>query len=81
MGDRTIPIGDGIIKEYGNGVMKLQYKEDIYLGHPGGTLKYQSFMFCNPEKKTTISLLINSSGRYFNNLFFQDLIPVILDEL
>jgi len=80
-GSMTIPIGNGIISEYGNGIMKLHYNEQEYVGHHGGSLKYQSFVFYNTEKNISISILTNCSGRYFNNVFFQELIPAILDEL
>lgn len=81
MGAMTIPMGDGIVSEYGNGIMKLSYKGQEYIGHFGGTLKYQSMVLYNSEKNSTVSLVTNCSGRYFNNIFFQELIPAILDEL
>ncbi len=81
MTDSIIPIGTGSLKEYGNGLMKLEYKNDIYIGHIGGTLKYQSFVFFNPEKNITISIITNCSGQHYNNVFFQEIIPSILDEL
>ena len=77
----TIPIGSGVIYKYGYGVMKLTYNDQEYVGHPGGTLKYQSFVFYNAKKDISISVVSNCSGRYFNNIFFQELIPAILDEL
>lgn len=77
----TIPIGNGLISEYGYGIMKLTYNEEVYIGHFGGTLKYQSFVFYNPEKNISVSIATNCSGRYYNNVFFQELIPAILDEL
>jgi len=77
----TIPIGNGIISEYGYGIMKLTYNKQKYIGHFGSTLKYQSMVFYNPEKNISISIVTNCSGRYFNNVFFQELIPAILDEL
>jgi D-alanyl-D-alanine carboxypeptidase len=81
MGIMTIPIGSGKISEYGNGIMKLIYKEQEYIGHFGSTLKYQSMALYNSEKDISISLITNCSGKHFNNVFFQELIPVILDEL
>lgn len=81
MESMTIPIGNGIISEYGNGIMKLTYNGDEYIGHFGGTLKYQSMVFYNLKKNISISVATNCSGRHFNNVFFQELIPAILDEL
>ncbi len=77
----TIPIGKGIISEYGYGIMKLTYNEQEYIGHFGSTLKYQSMVMYNPKRNISISIATNCSGRYFNNVFFQELIPAILDEL
>jgi CubicO group peptidase (beta-lactamase class C family) len=77
----TIPIGNGIISEYGYGIMKLTYNKQEYIGHFGSTLKYQSMVFFNPKKNISISIATNCSGRYFNNVFFQELIPAVLDEL
>ncbi len=81
MDPMTIPIGNGIISEYGYGIMKLTYKKQKYIGHFGSTLKYQSMVLYNSEKNISISILTNCSGKYFNNVFFQELIPAILDEL
>lgn len=81
MGSMTIPIGSGSFNEYGNGLMKLSYKGRTYIGHSGGTLKYQSFAFFNPETNVTISILTNCSGRHYNNVFFQEIVPAVLDEL
>lgn len=81
MGTMTIPIGSGKISEYGNGIMKLIYKEQEYIGHFGSTLKYQSLALYNSDKNISISIATNCSGKHFNNVFFQELIPVILDEL
>ncbi len=77
----TIPIGSGKISEYGNGIMKLTYNGQEYIGHFGSTLKYQSVVFYNSEKKTSMSIVTNCSGRHFNRIFLQELIPTILDEL
>ncbi len=52
-----------------------------YIGHFGSTLKYQSMVIYNPEKNISISIVTNCSGKYFNNVFFQELIPARLDEL
>ncbi len=81
MESMTIPIGSGKIYEYGNGIMKLIYNGQEYIGHFGGTLKYQSMTFYNSEKDISISIATNCSGKNFNNVFFQELIPAILDEL
>lgn len=77
----TIPIGEGMISEYGNGIMKLSYNGQEYIGHFGSSLKYQSICFYNREKNISMSIATNCSGTYFNNIFFQELIPAILDEL
>jgi len=45
MAPMEIPIGEGKISGYGYGLMKLEYGEKVFLGHSGGTLKYQSFSF------------------------------------
>lgn len=75
----AIPIGAGSIGEYGNGLMKLQYHGQEYIGHYGDTLKYQSFVFFNEKTQTSISVTTNCSGQYYNNIFFQELIPKIID--
>lgn len=77
----TIPVGSGLISEYGNGIMKLKYNGQEYIGHFGSTLKYQSMVLYNSEKNISISVVTNCSGKHFNNVFFQELIPAILDEL
>ncbi|MBS9461349.1 beta-lactamase family protein [Flagellimonas sp. 389] len=77
----TIPIGEGNISEYGNGIMKLNYNGKEYLGHAGGTLKYQSFMFHDPKDGVSVSVVTNCSGKYYNTVFFQEIIPTILDAL
>jgi D-alanyl-D-alanine carboxypeptidase len=81
MAPMDIPIGKGKIYGYGNGIMKLEYGEKTFIGHSGGTLKYQSFLFYDEQNDTTVVVLTNSSGRYYNNVFFQELIPAILDRL
>jgi CubicO group peptidase (beta-lactamase class C family) len=77
----SIPIGSGEISEYGNGIMKLTYEGQEYVGHFGSTLKYQSMVFYNSANNISISVVTNCSGPYFNKVFFQELIPAILDEL
>jgi CubicO group peptidase (beta-lactamase class C family) len=77
----TIPIGNGIISAYGNGIMRLSYGGEAFIGHFGSTLKYQSMVFFNTKKNISISMVTNCSGRYYNNVFFQELIPAILDDL
>ncbi len=81
MDPMILPIGNGIISESGNGIMKLTYNGQEYIGHFGSTLKYQSMVFYNTKKNISISIVTNCSGRHFNNVFFQELIPAILDEL
>ncbi len=81
MQQMSIPVGAGIISAYGNGIMKLSYNGKVYIGHSGGTLKYQSFVFFNEDDDIAVSITTNCSGRYYNNIFFQELIPAILGEL
>ena len=76
-----LPIGSGKVSSYGAGIMHLQHERKSYIGHIGGTLKYQSFAFFNSEDETIVIVMTNSSGRHYNNAFFQELIPSILDEL
>lgn len=76
-----VPIGSAKVSSYGAGIMHLQHERKSYIGHMGGTLKYQSFAFFNSEDETIVVVMTNSSGRHFNNAFFQELIPTILDEL
>ena len=77
----TLPFGSGKVSEYANGIMKLKYYEQEYIGHHGSSIKYQSMVLYNAKKNISISVVTNCSGRYFNNVFFQELIPAILDEL
>ena len=81
MGEMTIPIGKGQIAFYGHGLMKLVYKNKAYIGHMGSTLQYQSFVFVHEKEGTSISLFTNCSGPYFNQVFFQEIVPAILDKL
>ena len=80
MQSMTLPIGSGRIAEYGNGIMKLMFNGQEFVGHFGSTLKYQSMVLYNSKSDTSISVVTNCSGRYFNNVFFQELIPAILSE-
>lgn len=77
----AIPVGEGAISQYGNGIMQLKYDGKTYMGHFGGTLQYQSFLFYNQTDNVTISMVTNCSGSYYNNVFFQGMIPEILDKL
>jgi D-alanyl-D-alanine carboxypeptidase len=74
-----ISIGSGNITSYGAGLMRLIFKNKSYIGHMGGTLKYQSFAFFNPDNKSVIIMMTNSSGRHYNNAFFQALVPNVID--
>jgi D-alanyl-D-alanine carboxypeptidase len=74
----TIPVGEGRIHQYGYGLMKLDYQGQQWVGHAGGTLKYQSFVFHQPETQTSVSLLTNCSGQYYNRVFYKELLPIIL---
>jgi len=77
----AIPMGKGEISRYGSGLMQLTFNDDFFIGHSGGTLKYQSFLFFNPKNQTIIIALTNSSGKHYNNVFVQKLIPAILDKM
>ncbi|MEO1416473.1 MAG: serine hydrolase domain-containing protein [Bacteroidota bacterium] len=81
MGEMTIPIGKGQIASYGHGLMKLVYKNKAYIGHMGSTLQYQSFVFVHEKEEIRISLFTNCSGPYFNRIFFQEIVPAVLDKL
>ena len=37
MTEALMPIGKGIVSQYGNGIMKLIYNKEEYIGHFGGT--------------------------------------------
>lgn len=76
-----IPIGEGAISDYGNGIMKLNFKGKEYIGHSGGTLQYQSFAFHNLKENISIVLVTNCSGKYYNRAFFQEMIPSLLKQL
>jgi CubicO group peptidase (beta-lactamase class C family) len=76
-----IPIGKGEISRYGSGLMRLTFADDFFIGHSGGTLKYQSFLFFNPQDSQIIIAITNSSGKHYNNSFTQLLIPRVLDRL
>jgi D-alanyl-D-alanine carboxypeptidase len=75
----TIPVGEGSILQYGYGLMKLDYQGQPWIGHAGGTLKYQSFVFYQPETQTSVSLLTNCSGQYYNRVFYNKLLPLVLE--
>jgi len=74
----TIPIGKGTIDGYGSGLMRLTFEGKVWIGHSGGTLKYQSFLFYNPQDSQIIIALTNSSGKHYNNSFVQRLVPTLL---
>ncbi len=77
----TIPIGDhGVIDYYGFGLMQLTYKGNTWLGHSGGTLKYQSFIFMQPNTSIIVIALTNGSGQHYNNTFVQSIVPAILED-
>jgi D-alanyl-D-alanine carboxypeptidase len=70
MGDRPLRYGDVIIDRYGLGLMQFQLGDRIFVGHPGGTLKYQSFVFIEPATGTTLVLLTNGAGQHYTKVFF-----------
>lgn len=80
MGSFNVPMGDGTISQYGYGIMKLNYKGHEYIGHFGGTLSYQSCILFNEEEEISIAISTNCAGKYYSNVFFQEIIPTILDE-
>lgn len=77
----NIPLGAGMANNYGLGVMKVIFNNQEYIGHMGGTLKYQSFLFYNKANGVSISIITNCSGKHYNNAFFQEMIPTILQRL
>jgi len=66
--------GDVTIDQYGLGVMKFEWKGHTFIGHPGGTLKYQCFAFIDPATNSQIILLSNGSGRNFNKAFLFEIL-------
>jgi CubicO group peptidase (beta-lactamase class C family) len=61
--------------------MQLTFADDFFIGHSGGTLKYQSFLFYNPKTQTVIIALTNSSGKHYNNAFVQKVLSAILHKM
>ncbi|MEO1023231.1 MAG: serine hydrolase domain-containing protein [Bacteroidota bacterium] len=67
------------ITRYGLGLMQLSVNGTLFLGHSGGTLKYQSFLFANPELDASIALITNGSGPFYNGVFFGEIVPSLLE--
>jgi D-alanyl-D-alanine carboxypeptidase len=76
-----IPVGKGKLHKYGLGIMQLEFGKDNYIGHSGGTLKYQSFLFYRPEDNLIITAITNCSGQHYNKTFVQEIIPAILKRI
>jgi CubicO group peptidase (beta-lactamase class C family) len=74
MGDRPLRYGDVTIDRYGLGLMQFQLGDRTFVGHPGGTLKYQSFVFIEPATGTTIILLTNGAGQHYTKVFFSSIL-------
>lgn len=81
MSPKTIPIGSGIIAHYGKGLMRLTYRDSEWIGHMGGSIKYQSFAFYHTASQTIVVMMTNASGRHYNNAFFQKMVPAVLDNV
>ena len=74
MGERPLRYGDVTIDRYGLGLMQFQLGDRTFVGHPGGTLKYQSFVFIEPATGTTIILLTNGAGQHYTKVFFSKIL-------
>ncbi|WP_254082778.1 serine hydrolase domain-containing protein [Dawidia cretensis] len=74
MGDRSLRYGEVTIDRYGLGLTQFQLGDRIFIGHPGGTLKYQSFAFIEPATGTTFILLTNGAGPYYTKAFFSSIL-------
>ncbi|MEO5911250.1 MAG: serine hydrolase domain-containing protein [Pelobium sp.] len=68
------------IADYGLGLMKYETAGRTFIGHPGSSLKYQSFAFIDPATDTEIILLSNCSGKYFNKAFLLEIIDNIVSK-
>lgn len=74
LGDRPLRYGDVTIDRYGLGLMQFQLGSRIFVGHPGGTLKYQSFAFIEPATGTTFILQTNGAGQHYTKVFFSSIL-------
>lgn len=74
MGDRPLRYGNVTIDRYGLGLMQFQLGDRTFIGHPGGTLKYQSFAFIEPATGTTLILQTNGAGRHYTRAFFSSIL-------
>lgn len=74
MGDRPLRYGNVTIDRYGLGLMQFQLGDRTFVGHPGGTLKYQSFVFIEPATGTSIILQTNSAGQHYTKAFFSSIL-------
>jgi len=74
-----VNFGYGQSNNYGLGLAQLKVKDHLFIGHSGGSLKYQSFVFIEPATNKEIILLTNCSGQNYNNVFFINLIGQLMD--
>ena len=66
------------ITQYGLGFMKFEFDKRTFIGHPGSSLKYQSFAFIEPETGAEIVMLTNCSGKYYNQAFLIEILKEIV---
>ncbi len=66
---------------YGLGLMNFEFNGRTFIGHPGSSLKYQSFAFIEPATGAEIVLMTNCSGKYYNHAFLIDILGEIVKEL
>lgn len=81
MGRYIINYGFAKTTSYGLGLMKFEFNGRTFIGHPGSSLKYQSFAFIEPATGAEIVLLTNCSGKYYNHAFLIDILGGIVKEL
>lgn len=68
------------IADYGLGLMKYETAGRTFIGHPGSSLKYQSFAFIDPDTGTEIILLTNCSGKHYNKAFLLEIVDNIVSK-
>lgn len=81
MGKYKINYGFSQITNYGLGLMQFEFADRAFIGHPGSSLKYQSFVFIEPATGAEIVLLTNCSGKYYNHAFLIDILGEIVKDL
>ena len=72
--------GNGKITHYGLGLMKYELGGRTFIGHPGSTLKYQSFAFIEPATGIQVILLTNCSGKHYNHAVLIEIIDQIISQ-